>query len=75
MGVVWFNGHRARRFMGDRGALAVGGALGIVAVLIHQPFVLVIAGGVFVLELISVVIQRGWFKYTGCAPAPGGASF
>ncbi len=50
--------------MGDTGSLALGGALGIVAVLIHQPFVLVIAGGVFVLELISVVIQRGWFKYT-----------
>jgi phospho-N-acetylmuramoyl-pentapeptide-transferase len=51
-------------FMGDTGSLAIGGALGIVAVLIHQPFTLVIAGGVFVAEAISVMIQRGWFKYT-----------
>lgn len=64
MGFLWFNCHPAQMFMGDTGSLALGGALGIVAVLIHQPFVLVIAGGVFVLELISVVIQRGWFKYT-----------
>ncbi|NDF00057.1 MAG: phospho-N-acetylmuramoyl-pentapeptide-transferase, partial [Verrucomicrobia bacterium] len=41
-----------------------GGVLGIMAVLIHQPFVLVIAGGVFVVEIVSVMIQRGWFKYT-----------
>jgi phospho-N-acetylmuramoyl-pentapeptide-transferase len=42
----------------------LGGALGIVAVLIHQPFVLVIAGGVFVLEAGSVILQTGWFRYT-----------
>ena len=51
-------------FMGDTGSLAIGGALGIVAVLIHQPFTLLIAGGVFVAEAVSVMIQRGWFKYT-----------
>lgn len=50
--------------MGDTGALALGGALGIVAVLIHHPFVLLIAGGVFVAEAMSVMIQRTWFKYT-----------
>jgi len=50
--------------MGDTGSLALGGALGIMAVLIHQPLVLVIAGGVFVAEAVSVIIQRGWFKYT-----------
>ena len=51
-------------FMGDTGSLAIGGVLGIMAVLIHQPFTLVIAGGVFVAEAVSVMIQRGWFKYT-----------
>jgi phospho-N-acetylmuramoyl-pentapeptide-transferase len=50
--------------MGDTGSLALGGALGIMAVLIHQPFVLVIAGGVFVMEAVSVILQRGWFRYT-----------
>ncbi len=50
--------------MGDTGSLALGGAFGIIAVLIHQPFVLVIAGGIFVLEAASVMIQTGWFKYT-----------
>jgi phospho-N-acetylmuramoyl-pentapeptide-transferase len=50
--------------MGDTGSLALGGAFGIIAVLIHQPFVLVIAGGIFVLEAGSVLVQTGWFKYT-----------
>jgi len=50
--------------MGDTGSLALGGAFGIIAVLIHQPFVLVIAGGVFVIEAVSVILQKGWFKYT-----------
>jgi len=50
--------------MGDTGSLALGGALGIIAVLVHQPFVLFIAGGVFVAEALSVIIQTGWFKYT-----------
>src|SRR3954471_14510714 len=64
LGFLWFNCHPAQVFMGDTGSLAIGGALGIVAVLIHQPFTLVIAGGVFVAEAVSVMIQRGWFKYT-----------
>jgi len=64
MGFLWFNCHPAQVFMGDTGSLALGGALGIVAVLIHQPFVLVIAGGVFVMEAVSVILQRGWFRYT-----------
>ena len=64
MGFLWFNCHPAQVFMGDTGSLALGGALGLIAVLIHQPFVLVIAGGVFVMEAVSVIIQKGWFKYT-----------
>jgi phospho-N-acetylmuramoyl-pentapeptide-transferase len=64
LGFLWFNCHPAQMFMGDTGSLALGGALGIVAVLIHQPLVLVIAGGVFVMEAGSVVLQTGWFKYT-----------
>jgi phospho-N-acetylmuramoyl-pentapeptide-transferase len=64
LGFLWFNCHPAQVFMGDTGSLALGGALGIIAVLIHQPLVLVLAGGVFVAEAGSVIIQRGWFKYT-----------
>ena len=64
LGFLWFNCHPAQVFMGDTGSLALGGSLGVIAVLIHQPFVLVIAGGVFVLEALSVIIQTGWFKYT-----------
>jgi len=64
LGFLWFNCHPAQVFMGDTGSLALGGALGIMAVLIHQPFVLFIAGGVFVWEAVSVILQRGWFKYT-----------
>jgi phospho-N-acetylmuramoyl-pentapeptide-transferase len=64
LGFLWFNCHPAQVFMGDTGSLALGGGLGIIAVLIHQPFVLVIAGGVFVMEAVSVILQRGWFRYT-----------
>lgn len=64
LGFLWFNCHPAKVFMGDTGSLALGGALGIIAVLIHQPFLLVIAGGVFVAEAGSVMIQTTWFKYT-----------
>jgi phospho-N-acetylmuramoyl-pentapeptide-transferase len=64
LGFLWFNCHPAQMFMGDTGSLALGGALGILAVLIHQPFVLLIAGGVFVAEAVSVVCQTGYFKYT-----------
>jgi phospho-N-acetylmuramoyl-pentapeptide-transferase len=64
LGFLWFNCHPAEVFMGDTGSLALGGALGIIAVLIHQPFVLFIAGGVFVAEACSVMLQVGWFKFT-----------
>jgi phospho-N-acetylmuramoyl-pentapeptide-transferase len=64
LGFLWFNCHPARVFMGDTGSLALGGALAIIAVLIHQPLMLVIAGGVFVAEAMSVIIQTSYFKYT-----------
>jgi len=64
LGFLWFNCHPAQVFMGDTGSLALGGALGIIAVLIHQPLVLLIAGGVFVMEAASVIIQTGWFRFT-----------
>ncbi len=64
LGFLWFNCHPAQVFMGDTGSLALGGAFGIIAVLVHQPFVLVIAGGVFVLEAVSVILQTGWFRFT-----------
>jgi phospho-N-acetylmuramoyl-pentapeptide-transferase len=64
LGFLWFNCHPAQMFMGDTGSLSLGGALGIVAVLIHQPLVLVIAGGVFVMEAGSVILQKGYFKWT-----------
>jgi len=64
LGFLWFNCHPAQVFMGDTGSLALGGAFGMVAVLIHQPLMLVIAGGVFVAEAVSVMLQTGWFKFT-----------
>jgi phospho-N-acetylmuramoyl-pentapeptide-transferase len=64
LGFLWFNCHPAQVFMGDTGSLALGGALAMVAVLIHQPLVLLIAGGVFVMEAGSVILQTGWFRYT-----------
>src|SRR3954452_537849 len=64
LGFLWYNCHPAQVFMGDTGSLALGGALGLIAILIHQPLVLVIAGGVFVMEAVSVIMQRGWFRYT-----------
>jgi phospho-N-acetylmuramoyl-pentapeptide-transferase len=64
LGFLWYNCHPAQVFMGDTGSLALGGAFGIMAVLIHQPFVLVIAGGVFVMEAVSVLLQTGWFRFT-----------
>jgi phospho-N-acetylmuramoyl-pentapeptide-transferase len=64
LGFLWFNCHPAQMFMGDTGSLALGGALGIMAVLVHQPLILVIAGGVFVMEALSVLIQRNYFKFT-----------
>jgi phospho-N-acetylmuramoyl-pentapeptide-transferase len=61
---LWFNAHPAEMFMGDVGALALGGALGTVAVIVRQEIVLFIMGGVFVAETLSVIIQVSWFKFT-----------
>ena len=61
---LWFNAHPAQVFMGDVGALSLGGALGTIAVITRQEIVLGIMGGVFVLEALSVMAQVGWFKYT-----------
>jgi len=61
---LWYNTHPAQVFMGDVGALALGGALGTVAVIVRQEIVLFIMGGVFVAETLSVVLQVGWFKFT-----------
>lgn len=62
---LWFNAHPAQVFMGDVGALALGGALGTVAVIVRQEFVLAIMGGVFVAETLSVIIQTTYFRATG----------
>ncbi|MBA3527508.1 MAG: phospho-N-acetylmuramoyl-pentapeptide-transferase, partial [Sphingomonas sp.] len=62
---LWFNAPPAAVFMGDTGSLALGGALGAVAVATHHEFVLVIIGGLFVLEALSVVIQVMVYKHTG----------
>ena len=61
---LWFNAHPAEVFMGDVGALALGGMLGAVAIIVRQEIVLFIMGGVFVVETLSVMIQVAWFKYT-----------
>ncbi len=65
LGFLWYNSYPAEIFMGDVGSLALGGALGTVAILIKQELLLVIVGGVFVLETLSVIIQVGSFKMTG----------
>ncbi|OUW00286.1 MAG: phospho-N-acetylmuramoyl-pentapeptide-transferase [Betaproteobacteria bacterium TMED156] len=61
---LWFNAYPAQVFMGDVGALALGGALGVVAIVSRQEIVLFIMGGVFVIETLSVMLQVGYFKYT-----------
>ena len=63
-GFLWFNCHPAKVFMGDTGSLAIGGTLGVVAICCKQELLLVVVGGVFVLEAASVLIQRTWFKIT-----------
>ncbi len=64
LGFLWYNCHPARIFMGDTGSLALGGAIAMLAILIKQELLLIIVGGVFVMEAVSVVIQSGYFKYT-----------
>ena len=61
---LWFNAHPAQVFMGDVGALALGGALGTIAVIVRQEIVLAIMGGIFVAEAVSVMLQVTYFKYT-----------
>ena len=65
LGFLWFNAYPAQVFMGDVGALALGAAIGIIAVVVRQELVLVIMGGVFVMEVVSVIIQVASFKLTG----------
>ena len=64
LGFLWFNAYPAEVFMGDVGALALGAALGTVAVIVRQEIVLLIMGGVFVIETLSVMLQVSYFKYT-----------
>ena len=62
---LWYNAPPAEVFMGDTGSLAIGGLVGIIALMIHQPFTLVIVGGIFVIEAASVILQVASFKLTG----------
>jgi phospho-N-acetylmuramoyl-pentapeptide-transferase len=64
MGFLWFNCNPARVFMGDTGSLALGGLIGYIAIVIRQELMLLIIGGVFVAEAVSVMLQVGYFKYT-----------
>ena len=74
LGFLWFNCSPAQVFMGDTGSLPLGGLLGYIAVVIRQEFLLLVIGGIFVLEAVSVILQVGYFKLTGgrrifrCAP-------
>lgn len=65
MGFLWFNAYPAQIFMGDVGSLALGGVLGFLAVLCKQELILLVVGGLFVVETLSVIVQVGYFKYTG----------
>ena len=65
LGFLWYNTHPAEMFMGDVGSLALGGAIGTVAVILKQEILMLSIGGVFILELLSVIIQVGSFKLTG----------
>ena len=65
LGFLWFNAHPAEMFMGDVGSLAIGGGIGIVAVLCKQEIVLLLVGGLFVIEALSVIVQVASFKLTG----------
>ncbi|MEX0823744.1 MAG: phospho-N-acetylmuramoyl-pentapeptide-transferase [Balneolaceae bacterium] len=64
IGFLWYNTHPASVFMGDTGSLALGGALGALALMIHKELLLPIICGIFFVETLSVIIQRVWFKYT-----------
>lgn len=64
LGFLWFNFYPAQVFMGDTGSLALGGALGIMAILIKKELLIPILGGIYFIETLSVIIQRSYFKYT-----------
>jgi phospho-N-acetylmuramoyl-pentapeptide-transferase len=73
LGFLWFNCYPAQVFMGDTGSLPLGGLLGLAALVSRQEVLLVVAGGVFVIETLSVIVQVGWFRLTGnrviaCSP-------
>jgi len=73
LGFMWYNGFPAQMFMGDTGSLALGGIIAIVAIIVKQEMLLLIMGGVFIIESLSVVIQVSIYKLTGkrvfkCAP-------
>jgi phospho-N-acetylmuramoyl-pentapeptide-transferase len=71
LGFLWYNAHPAEVFMGDTGSLAIGGAIGVMAILLKAEFLLVIVGGVFVAETLSVMLQVGWFRYTARTSGEG----
>ena len=62
---LWYNAHPAEMFMGDTGSLAIGGLIGVIALMIHQPITLIIVGGIFVIEAGSVILQVASFKTRG----------
>ena len=62
---LWYNSHPAEVFMGDTGSLALGGLIGMIAFMVHQPLTLIIVGGIFVMEASSVILQVGSFKLRG----------
>ena len=65
LGFLWFNAYPAQMFMGDVGSLSLGGVLGFFSVLCKQELILLVVGGLFVVETLSVVVQVGYFKFTG----------
>ena len=62
---LWYNAHPAEIFMGDTGSLALGGVIGAIAFMVHQPFTLIIIGGIFVIEALSVILQIGSYRLRG----------
>ena len=73
LGFLWFNCYPAQVFMGDAGSLPIGGLLAVTALVIRQEALLVVVGGIFVLETLSVILQVVWFRCTGrrlilCSP-------
>lgn len=64
LGFLWYNTYPAQVFMGDTGSLALGGAIGAVAIMVHKELLLPILGGIFFMETLSVIVQTSWFKFT-----------